>query len=137
MWSRNWSFSWPVGVLTVYISASQSKSPAEVRAFTGSIRYSYSVSIYFRPALSRVLARGISFKYKSQQDQRGFYQRCPMLTTFAVVPDDAEVFKCVLNSDIEGLKALFRAGLAAPTDRNKSLCSLLHVSRFPALRIGV
>ena len=140
MWRRNWSFRWPIGVLTVYISASRCKSPAEVPAFSGydrSIRYSYSVSIDFRPALSTILARGISIKYQSQQDQRGFYQRCPMLTTFAIVPDDAESFRCVCDGDIKGLKALFNAGLAAPTDRKDSMCSLLSVSGFPRQRITV
>ena len=131
MWRRNWSFCWPIGVLTVYISASRCRSPAEFRAFTdynGSTRYSYSVSIDFRPSLSTILARGISVKYKSQQGHRGFYERCPMLTTFAIVPKNAEVFRCVRDGDIEDLKALFAAGLGAPTDRTDKMNSLLHVS---------
>ena len=140
MWRRSWSFCWPIGVLTVYISASRCRSPAQVRAFAdcnGSTRYSYSVSIDFRPALSTILARGISLKYKSQQDQRGFYERCPMLTTFAIVPDNADVFRCVDDGDVEALKELFAAGLAAPTDRKDDMTSLLHVSGFPLRRISV
>ncbi|KAG6989773.1 amidase [Physcia stellaris] len=80
----------------------------------------------FRPSLSTILARGISVEYKSQQGHRGFYERCPMLTTFAIVPDNAEVFRCVNNGDIEALKTLFAAGLAAPTDRKGNMTSLLH-----------
>lgn len=140
MWRRNWRFCWPVGALTVYISASRCRSPAEFRAFAdynGSTRYSYSVSIHFQPALSTILARGISIKYKSQQDHRGFYERCPMLTTFAIVPRDAKVFRCVINGDIEALKALFAAGLAAPPDRRDNMGSLLHVSGFALRRISV
>ena len=140
MWRRNWSFCWPIGVLTVYISASRCRLPVEFRAFTDyneSTRHSYSVSVDFRPALRTILARGISIKYKSQQDQRGFYERCPMLSTFAIVPHDAKAFRCVQHHDNEALKALFAAGLAAPTDRKDNMTSLLHVSGFPLRKINV
>ena len=136
LWRRNWVFRWPIGVLTVHVSVSCCRSPVkrrEIEAFANpppSTRFSSFVSITFRPAPSLLMTRGISLECKRQQDQRGFYQICPMLATFAIIPDDAEAIKCVMRDDVDGLRALFDAGLAAPTDRTARLDSLLHVSTF-------
>ena len=136
-WSRSWIFRWRIGVLTVTISAHQSRPrlrPRNCRAFKimkpSSARYTYRVSLGFRPAPSLRVRRGLSLVCESQQDQRGYYQICPMISTFAIVPSDSEVFSCVVHGDIPGLQYLFEARLAAPTDRNTDGYSLLHVSAF-------
>ena len=67
---------------------------------------------------------------ESKQDQRGYYQICPMISTFAIVSHDADAFICVMRGDISGLQYLFEAQLAAPTDRDLNSISLLHVSGF-------
>ena len=135
LWRRTWIFRWPIGVMIVHVSFSHCRSPGTRRTFEAFAnapppltRYSSFVSITFRPAPSFLIARGISLECTGQQDQRGFYQICPMLATFAIIPDDAEAIKCVIGDDVDGLRALFDAGLAAPTDRNDGLYSLLHVS---------
>lgn len=137
-WGRTWIFNWRIGVLIVHIIASHRRPSVRQQEFQAFehcraplTRHSYLVSIDFQPAPSLLVTRGISIQCKSQQDQRGSYEICPRLVTFAIVPDDAEVFKCVLNRDLAGLKVLFEKGLAAPTDRDDDLWSLVHVSDIP------
>ena len=141
-WRRTWIFPWRIGVLVVHITASYCQSPVRQKEFQAfkhcrapMTRYSYHVSIDFQPAPSLIIGRGISIRCKSQQDQRGSYEISPRLATFAIVPDDAEVFKYVANRDIAGLRVLFETGLAAPTDRRISSVSLLHVSEFHCVEI--
>ena len=136
-WSRSWIFRWRIGVLFVTVSAIQSRSRLQRRSYQAfkimkpsSARHTYRVSLEFQPASSLWVRRGISMVCKSQQDQRGYYQICPMISTFAIISNDAEVFRCVVKADIPGLQYLFQARLAAPTDRNKDSMSLLHVSAF-------
>ena len=136
-WSRSWTFRWRIGVLIVTVSASQSRSRLRRRSCQAfkvmkpsSAHHTYRVSLDFQPAPSLWVRRGISMVCKSQQDQRGYYQICPMISTFAIVSLDAEVWSCVENADIPGLQYLFEARLAAPTDRDPESISLLHVSAF-------
>ena len=136
-WTRSWIFNWRIGVLIVTISASSSRSQhrrRDCQAFKiqkpSSTRYTYRVSLDFQPARSLCFRRGISMVCESQQDQRGYYQICPMLSTFATVPFESEVFVRVCERNIQGLQILFGAGLAAPTDRDPDSWSLLHVSAF-------
>ena len=136
-WSKSWIFRWPIGLLIVTVSASQSRSRlrrSSCQAFKimkpSSARHNYRVSLDFQPAPSLWIKRGLSMVCKSQQDQRGYYQICPMISTFATVPYDAEAISCVARADIPGLQYLFGAQLAAPTDRNPCSRSLLHVSAF-------
>lgn len=135
IWGQSWSFRWPIGILMVHISASQRKIPSvrrEYQAFSVSKlplkRHAYSVSIDFHPAPGLLMKRGLSIKCNRRQDHRGFYQISPKLSTFAIVPEVSDVFLCVTDNDIRGLRKLFAAGFAAPTDRNEFSWSLLHVS---------
>ena len=137
LWRRTWIFHWPIGIMIVHVSLSHRRSPCirrKFEAFANSYppltRYSSSVSINFRPASSFLINRGLFLGCKAQQDQRGYNQISPMLATFAIIPDDAEAFQCVRRNDVDSLRALFDAGLAAPTDRNAELDSLLHVGAF-------
>ena len=137
LWSRTWVFRWPVGALILRISASRLYVSARsgqnwCEAFDSngrsSKRFAYSVSIDFQPSPALWIRRGFSVNCHNQQDQRGHYQLCPRLATFAIVPNDSRAFQCVKAGDVDGLIALFNAGLAAPTDRTPDLVSLLHVS---------
>ncbi|KAL8849088.1 MAG: hypothetical protein Q9221_005932 [Calogaya cf. arnoldii] len=47
--------------------------------------------------------RGLELSVGSKSDQRGFYQICPFLSTFAIVPEDAEIFRFVRANKIEGI----------------------------------
>lgn len=134
-WTRSWVFSWRIGVLIVTVSTSHPRSRYRRNVCLAfktfeplSATHSYRMSINFQPAPSLLFTRGISMKCESRQDQRGYYQMCPMMTTFAIIPNDAEAFILIDAHDITGLQALFEARLAAPTDRNKDGISLLHVS---------
>ncbi len=134
-WGQSWSFRWRIGVLRVEISAFQCNNTPfgrkECQAFSipkfPPKRHAYSVSIDFHPTPGLLMQRGLSFKCNRRQDQRGFYQICPMLSTFAVVPGDSDVFQCVRDNDIRGLQKPFAAGLGAPSDRTEGSWSLLHV----------
>ncbi len=136
-WSQRWIFRWRIGVLVVTVSTSHLRPRFHRRtcqAFKtfehSSARYSYRVTIDFQPAPGLLVTRGISVIYESRQDQRGYYQISPMISTFAVIPSDAEAFRCIERHDISGLQYLFGARLAAPTDRDADSFSLLHVSKF-------
>ena len=136
-WSRSWIFRWRIGVLIVTVSASQSRFRVRRRRYQAfkimkpsSARYTYRVSLDFQPAQNLWVRRGLSMVCKSQQDHRGYHQICPMISTFAIVPHDAEAFSCVALADIPGLQYLFGARLAAPTDRDPEAVSLLLVSAF-------
>ena len=135
--SQTWIFRWRIGVLIVTVSTSHLKPRFRRRtcqAFktfkSSSARYSYRVKIEFQPASRLLVTRAISVICESRQDQRGCYQISPMISTFATVPRDAEAFRCVEKDDISGLRYLFEARLAAPTDRDADSFSLLHVSTF-------
>lgn len=134
-WSRTWTFRWRIGVLVVHISAFHIRPSIrrnKVQAFeqfvTSSARYAYRILIEFRAAPSLLVARGITLGCESKQDQRGYYQIHPSISTYAVVPRKAKVFNCVMHNDVAGLQRLFKDRLAAPTDRNNAHFSLLHVS---------
>ena len=136
-WSRSWIFRWRIGVLRVRVSTSYPKPRLRQRIYpayktfkSSSSRYTYHISIDFQPTRSLLVTRGITVACESRQDQRGYYQMCPMISTFAIVPRGAKVFSFVRDRDIKGLQGLFEAGSAAPTDRDDRSWSLLHVSTF-------
>ena len=129
-WSCSWTFHWRIGKLRVIISTTVTKrreSPDyRVGGFV-SPQKSYKVTVQFIPAQSLIQLRGVELSVANRQDQRGYYQICPLLSTFAVVPSDAEVFRLVKDNNIEGIQNLFQKRLAAPSDRNESGETLLMV----------
>lgn len=135
IWSWSRSFSWPIGTVLVSISTFHIRSrlySLEDQAFSTDKRtlrrHAYRVTIEFYPSSKSLITKGLSMIGESRQDQRGYYEICPRISVFAIVPDESEVFVCVTKWDIEGLRRLFSAGLAAPTDRMENMVSLLHVS---------
>ena len=129
-WSCSWTFDWRIGTLRVIISTTVTKrreSPDyRVGGFVSPPK-SYQVTVQFIPAQSLIQLRGLELSVANRQDQRGYYQICPLLSTFAVVPSDAEVFRLVKDNNIEGIQNLFQKRLAAPSDRNESGETLLMV----------
>ncbi|KAL8718775.1 MAG: hypothetical protein Q9181_008157, partial [Wetmoreana brouardii] len=79
----------------------------------------YRVAIEFLAARSLIQLRGLTLSVASTQDQRGYHQICPLISTFAVVPEDAEIMGFALMDDVEGIQDLFERRLAAPSDRDK------------------
>ncbi|KAL8721473.1 MAG: hypothetical protein Q9225_001852 [Loekoesia sp. 1 TL-2023] len=117
LWCRIWTFDWPVGVLVVHISAFHDKPSVKRKEFQA-----------FEHSPSLLIARGITLRCESKQDRRGYYQICPMISTFAIVPKGTGVFECVGNNDVAGLQRLFENRLAAPTDRDENLRSPLSLA---------
>ena len=129
-WSCSWTFRWKIGWLRVTISTTVTKrreSPDYRIGGFFSPQKSYQVTVQFIPAQSLIQLRGLELSVANRQDQRGYYQICPLLSTFAVVPDDAEVFRLVKDNNIEGIQNLFQRRLAAPSDRGENGLTLLMV----------
>ncbi|KAI4221469.1 MAG: hypothetical protein LQ349_007834 [Xanthoria aureola] len=133
-WSCSWTFHWRIGKLRVTISTTVTKrreSPDyRVGGFVSPPK-SYQVTVQFTPVQSLIQLRGLELSIANRQDQRGYYQICPLLSTFAVVPDDAEVFRYVRENNIDGIQDLFQRRLAAPSDRDEYgrtllMCAALH-----------
>ena len=127
-WSCSWTFHWRIGRLRVIISTTVTKrreSPDyRVGGFV-SPQKSYQVTVQFIPAQSLIQLRGLELSVANRQDQRGYYQIFPLLSTFAVVPDDAEVIRFVHKNNIDGIQDLFQRRLAAPSDRDSGGSTLL------------
>ncbi|KAL8884191.1 MAG: hypothetical protein Q9215_007709 [Flavoplaca cf. flavocitrina] len=120
-WNYSWSFHWTIGTLYVTISTSvtkRSKSPDYSISGFVPPQKACRVSVTFTPAICLNQFRGLQLSVANTRDQRGFYQICPFLSTFAVVPKDAEVMLCARSNNVEGLQSLFQRGLAAPSDRD-------------------
>ncbi|KAL8833884.1 MAG: hypothetical protein Q9170_004031 [Blastenia crenularia] len=120
-WTRSWTFHWTIGLLWVTVSATVNKQKASPDYRTGKIpstRKTYRVTIEFLPASSLVKLRGLKLSVMKIPDQRGYSQICPFISTFAVVPEDADVMKYARVNNIEGIQDLFERRLAAPSDRD-------------------
>lgn len=129
-WSCSWTFHWRIGTLRVIVSTTVTKRRESPDYRVGgffSPQKSYQVTVQFIPAQSLIQLRGLELSIANRQDQRGYYQICPLLSTFAVVPVDAEVFRLVKDNNVEGIQNLFQKGLAAPSDRNEYGETLLMV----------
>ena len=129
-WTRAWIFRWAIGRLRVFVSTSakrQNISPDYRNGGKPPPQKSYRITIEFVPASALIQLRGLRLSVENTRDQRGFYQINPLITTFAVIPDDADVIRLVEDDDVEGVQYLFQKGLAAPSDRNSSGTTLLMV----------
>ena len=120
-WNCFWRFRWTIGTLFVTISASITKrSTSPDYSTSGYVppQKAYRITVTFIPAISLYQFRGLQLSVENARDQRGYYELCPFLSTFAVVPYCAEVMECARRNDVEGLQSLFQRGLAAPSDRD-------------------
>ncbi|KAL8671388.1 MAG: hypothetical protein Q9168_004120 [Polycauliona sp. 1 TL-2023] len=123
-----WTFRWRIGTLRVTFSTIATKrkiSPDYRAGGLRSPRMAYRIAIEFVPTSSLIFLKGLSLSVASKQDQRGYYQLCPLISTFAVVPYDADIIKFIEKNNIEGIQSLFERGLAAPSDRTETGWTLL------------
>ena len=124
LWIRHWCFRWRVGILQVTVSAFkidrhyQTVSNA-YQIKTTEPRMAYRVLITFIPKQSFLTLRGTSISCWSQRDQRGYLELCPMLSSFAVIPGDSDVFVMSIKGDVDGLRQLFLNRAGSPADRNE------------------
>ncbi|KAL8902575.1 MAG: hypothetical protein Q9207_004576 [Kuettlingeria erythrocarpa] len=122
-WRRSWIFRWTIGTLWVTVSTTTTtdrKTSPEFRI--GEIRYpqkAYRVTTEFQPAQSLLQLRGLTLSVTNTQDQRGYSQIGASVSTFAVVPWNADVMQYASDNNVEGIRDLFERRLAAPSDRDE------------------
>ena len=115
-------YRWAIGTLWVSCSSfriERVEQREDLFDQAPSAQKSYKVTIGFQPSQSLMEMRGIMISIKRFQDQRGHYQLCPSLSTFAVIPESSEVFQSAVRNDVAGLRCLFAQRLAAPSDRDE------------------
>ncbi|KAL9019150.1 MAG: hypothetical protein Q9185_003581 [Variospora sp. 1 TL-2023] len=119
-WSRSWTFRWTIGALWVNImSITSRKTSPEFRIGEfPSPQKTYRLIIEFQPAQDLVQLRGLTLSITNTQDQRGYSQICPLMSTFAIVPSDAKIMYLAMLNDVAGMRDLFERRLAAPSDRD-------------------
>lgn len=133
-WRRSWKFKWAIGRLWVTITSSRVQTRIPRQFYVGivpSAQKVYRVAIYFQPAQSLITFRGLTLSVDGTQDQRGHYQLCPAISTFAIVSSDADVFAFARDDNVEGLINLFDKRLAAPSDRSEDGETPLMVCHAP------
>lgn len=120
-WRRSWTLRWTIGTLWVNImSITSRKTSPEFRIGEfPSPQKAYRLMIEFQPAQGLVQLRGLTLSITNTQDQRGYSQICPLMSTFAVIPSDADIMHFAWLNDVEGMQDLFERRLAAPSDRDE------------------
>ena len=83
--------------------------------------------VRFWPSWRLAGRRCIALKYTTEPSSGAYYQLAPSIATFSIIPLDAEVWHCIHNGDVPGLRHLFSSGLAAPNDQDEKGRTLLHV----------
>ncbi|KAL8961355.1 MAG: hypothetical protein Q9193_002080 [Seirophora villosa] len=127
-WRRCWIFRWTIGTLWVRVmtTTTRRKTSSEDRiGESPSSRRAYQIIIEFQPAQALIQLRGLTLSVTNTQDQRGYSQICPFISTFAVVPWTAKIMEFSTKSHVEGIRELFERRLAAPSDRSSRACRLL------------
>lgn len=122
-WRRTWIFQWAIGTLRVAFSTCTTKRKTSPVFRIGKVpitQKTYRITIEFLPAQSLVQLRGLTLSVASTQDQRGYYQICPLISSFAVVPSHAPVMFFARTNNVKGIQYLFEKRLAAPSDRDES-----------------
>ncbi len=122
-WRRSWQFRWTIGTLCVTVSTTTTSRKTSPKFSIGEIPFQQNecqVLIEFIPAQSLVQLRGLTLSVTNTQDQRGYPQIGPFISTFAVVPLRADIMRYALNNNVEGIRYLFEMGLAAPSDRTEN-----------------
>lgn len=132
LWTHTWCFRWRVGSLHVTASAFQMHSCYQTFSNAYQISHigpkiGYKLQMTFIPAQSLLTLRGISISCRSQRDQRGYLELCPILSSFAVIPYNSDVFSFSAKGDLEELRQLFFNRVGSPTDRDEDGWTPLHV----------
>jgi hypothetical protein len=87
----------------------------------------FDVTISFWPSWYLLRKRCISIFYTSKADEMGYFQLCPMLATYPIIPEDAPVWHYIRKGDVDSLMNLFQNGDASPDDQDSHGKTLLHV----------
>ncbi|KAL8809799.1 MAG: hypothetical protein Q9200_003101 [Gallowayella weberi] len=116
-WRRSHLIKWAIGTLRVTVSSTHTISNVSYAGDTLQPQTDYQIKIEFQPAQFLIALRGLTLCLAHTQDQSGYYQVCPLLATFAIVPTNADVMKFAWRNDVAGLQYLFERRLAAPSDR--------------------
>ncbi|KAL9006273.1 MAG: hypothetical protein Q9188_000995 [Gyalolechia gomerana] len=121
-WRLSWTYRWTIGTLWVTISRTTTSRKISPEYRLGEIpcpRKAYRVTIEFLPAPLLIQLRGLTLSVTNTQNQRGYNQICPLISTFAVVSMFAEVMRFARRNDVKGIQSLFERRLAAPSDRDE------------------
>lgn len=118
-WRRSMVTKWPIGTLRVTVTSTHTTSNVSYVGEIPQPQATYRITIEFQPAQNLITLRGLTLSLAHIQDQRGHYQVCPLLATFAVVPEYADVMIFARKNDVAGLQSLFERRLAAPSDRDE------------------
>ncbi len=134
-WRQTKVFKWAIGTLWVTVTSTHTTSNVSYVGEIPQPQSTYRIKIEFQPAQFLVTFRGLTLSLAHIQDQRGHYQVCPLLATFATVPENADVMILVGRNDVAGLQFLFQRRLAAPSDRDeRGKTPLMVKSSLPSLR---
>lgn len=135
-WRRSKVITWAIGTLWVTVSSTHTTSNVSYAGEILQPRTAYRIQIQFQPAQSLATLRGLMLSLETKQDQRGYYQVCPLLATFAIVPRDADVTIFAEQNDVAALQCLFERRLAAPNDRDEyGITALMVRSSPPSSRV--
>ncbi|KAL8795896.1 MAG: hypothetical protein Q9182_007468 [Xanthomendoza sp. 2 TL-2023] len=118
-WRQSHTIKWAIGTLWVSVSSTHTISGVSYAGETQP-QTEYRIEIEFQPAQFLITLRGLTLSLAHTQDQRGYYQVYPLLATFAIVPNDADVMMFAKKNDVAGLQYLFERRLAAPSDRDET-----------------
>jgi hypothetical protein len=121
IWSHWSSASW-VGTVRIEV-----RRITQVDKTSGSQQRNFDLSISFWPSRYLPRRRCISLFYTNKANECGYFQICPMIATFPIISDNAPVWLCIRNADLDGLHSLFVKGLASPDDQMGKGTTLLHV----------
>ncbi|KAG6991434.1 hypothetical protein G7Y79_00052g087740 [Physcia stellaris] len=117
---RSWISRWAIGQFWVTISTWRFRRREPDVFYIMDTPFSQNIySFDFQPAQSPVTMKGITLSVRRDQDQRGSSRICLSVSTFAVVPYDADVMFFAQTNNVYGLQRLFGRGLAAPSDRDE------------------
>ncbi|KAL8930217.1 MAG: hypothetical protein Q9208_000834 [Pyrenodesmia sp. 3 TL-2023] len=119
-WRRSKVIKWAIGTLRVTVTSTRTIFNVSYVGEIPQPQTAYRIAIEFQPAPNLIISRGLTLSLARTQDQRGHYQVCPLLATFAIVPEDADVMLFARRNDVAGLQSLFERRLAAPNDRNET-----------------
>lgn len=77
-----------------------------------------------------IFLRGFSAMYSSGPNGHGYYDICPSILTFRIIPNDSPIWSPFEDDDVPGLKKLLNEGHLTLRDRCISGFTLLHVGHF-------
>ncbi|KAF1849195.1 uncharacterized protein K460DRAFT_428656 [Cucurbitaria berberidis CBS 394.84] len=100
-----WAGKGRLGYLQIEIEAAGGPTQGSYRGST-----TLTISLHFRPRQNLIPLRGLSLFWTTAPDHQGFYQICPSIATFPVIPDDHGALLCIRDGDLPRFRRLLVAG---------------------------